>query len=247
MTCREAVFEVFSESDRVLSTSEVVSRIYAKYPDEPWQKNTISAYLIGLSVNHSSSHHYPSIRKHACLYSLGNGRYRMYNPDSDGAWIVTDRGVELADSSDDASIAQDEGELSVEEYSGMSLSLERDLEQNLIAHLDQLEPGLALYQETGVRGQQVDTGAVGRLDLLAVDSNSNVVVIELKVGTADDKVVGQILRYMGWVKRNLANERNVRGIIVASAFNEKIKYAVDPLPNVKLVRYQIQFTFADAE
>jgi hypothetical protein len=246
MTCREAILEVFSGTDRILSTNDVVSKIYAKYSDEPWQRNTISAHLIGLSVNHSSSHHYPSFRKHAFLYSLGNGRYRLYDPDADGSWVVTDRGVELADSSDDVAIAEDEND-NISEMTGVSLSLERDLESNLIGHLDQLEPGLSLFNEGSTRGQQVETGAVGRLDLLATDAEGNIVVIELKVGMADDRVVGQILRYMGWAKRDIANGRNVRGIIVASSFNERIKYAVDPLPNVKLVRYGIQFTFAPAE
>lgn len=243
MTCREAIEAVFQSDPGVLSTSDVIARIYTEHPEEPWQRNTISAHLIGLSVNHSSSHHYPSFRRHAFLFSLGNGRYRLWNPETDGTWEVTPDGVQLVDDSDDVVIAEEAADIN-EAIPGMSLSLERDLEAALIRRLDQLEPGLTIFDDGGVRGHQLDTGIVGRLDLLAKDENGNFVVIELKVGRADDKVVGQILRYMGWVKRNLADSAPVRGIIVASDFNDRIRYAVDAIPGVGLKRYEINFTFA---
>jgi hypothetical protein len=242
MTCREAIENVFQDQAGVLSTSDVISRIYAKHPDEPWQRNTISAHLIGLSVNHSSSHHYPSFRRHAFLFSLGNGRYRRWDPEADGTWEVTPDGVRLVDDSDDVVIAE-EAAVDAEVVSGMSLSLERDLEAALIHRLDQLSPGLTRYTEGGTRGHQLDTGIVGRLDLLARDEQGQLVVIELKVGKADDRVVGQILRYMGWVKRELARGAPVRGIIVASEFNDRIRYAVEAIPGIELKRYEINFTF----
>lgn len=244
MTCREAIDRIFQNESGVLSTSDVISRIYTEHPDEPWQRNTISTYLIGLSVNHSSSHHYPSFRKHAFLFSLGNGRYRRWDPATDGAWEVTPAGVRLVDESDDVVIAE-EAAADEEVMAGMSLSLERDLESALIHRLDQLAPGLTLYSDGGTRGHQLDTGVVGRLDLLAKDEHGHFVVIELKVGKADDKVVGQILRYMGWVKRELAGGALVRGMIVASDFNDRIRYAVEAIPGVELKRYEINFTFTN--
>ena len=45
-----------------------------------------------------------------------------------------------------------------------SLSLERDLERFLLQHLPELEPGLKLYQESGVAGSQVGLETAGRLD-----------------------------------------------------------------------------------
>jgi hypothetical protein len=245
MTCREAIEAVFRDDPGVLSTADVISRIYAMHPDEPWQRNTISAHLIGLSVNHSSSHHYPSFRRHAFLFSLGGGRYRKWYPETDGTWEVTPEGVRLLDDSDDALVAEEEA-ISERAASGMSLSLERDLERALVSRLDQLEAGLRLVNGHGTRGQQLDTGVVGRLDLLAHDQADRFVVIELKVGRADDKVVGQILRYMGWVKRELANGADVRGIIVASDFDDRIRYAVEAIPSVELKRYEINFSFDDA-
>lgn len=200
---------------------------------------------LGLSVNHSSSHHYPTERKHAFLFSLGNGRYRLWDADRDGRWEATQSGVQLADDSEDALIAEEAADVN-DESGGMSLSLERDLEANLIGSLDRLEPGLRLFDQDGMRGQQLDTGVVGRLDLLAIDQQDRLVVVELKVGKADDRACGQLLRYMGWVKREIANGRPVRGIVVANEFSERLRYAVDALSNVELKQYEIRFTFSDS-
>jgi restriction system protein len=54
---------------------------------------------------------------------------------------------------------------------------------------------------------------------LAIDKkNKEFVVIELKKGRNSDAVIGQILRYMGWVTDKSAGSAgyfNVRGIIIA--------------------------------
>ncbi len=242
MTCVDAVKEVFDSDPGVLTTRQVIEKIYAKHREKPWRENTISAHLIGLSVNHPSCIHYPWARKQAFLFSLGNGRYRLWDPDKDGTWIVTDSGVELADESEvdceDAS----------EDIAGSALSFERDLENSLVSDIGQLEQGLAIYNKDDLYGRQLDTGAVGRLDILAVDEEGRLVVIELKAGEVGDQVCGQLLRYMGWVKRELAREgQEVRGIIVASGFKDRLKYAVEAMPNVLLKRYAVNFSFVDEQ
>jgi endonuclease len=245
VTCREAIREVFEAHPGVHTTNEIIEMVYSRYPDQPWQRNTISAHLIGLSVNHSSSHHYPTFRKHAFLFSLGNGRYRLWDRESDGTWEVTPSGVRLVDESEDAIIAEeraDEDETAV----GAGLSLERDLEEHLASNINRLEAGMTLVDYAGSGGQQVDTGSVGRIDLLARDAAGALVVIELKAGTADDRVCGQILRYMGWTRRQISGDREVRGIIVANDFTERLQYAAEAMANVELIRYEVEFSFVVA-
>ncbi len=244
ITCREAIVEAFENESGVLTTDQVTQRVYSRHLDQPWKEGTISCHLIGMSVNHPSSRHYPSQRKHAFLFSLGGGRYRRWNPQRDGTWVVTDTGVQLVDEGGDALMPEDESE-SEADYVGTSVSLERDLERSLLANLEQLKPGLKLYTGEGTSGYQLDTGVVGRLDILAVDNQGNYVVIELKAGEADERVCAQILRYMGWVKRELAKGKPVRGIIVANDFHERARYAVEAMPNVVLKRYQVLFRFLD--
>ena len=74
---------------------------------------------------------------------------------------------------------------------------------------------------------QYPTG-LGPIDILARDkADHNWVVIELKKGKSSDTVVGQLLRYMGWVKKHKASgNEKVRGIIITSAPDDRIKYAM---------------------
>jgi hypothetical protein len=122
----------------------------------------------------------------------------------------------------------------VEEAVETSLSLQRDLENFLVGNLEQLEPGLSLFEEKEKLGKQFDAGPAGRIDVLCVDQHRNLEVLELKAGEADDKVCAQVLRYMGWVQENVAEGRQVRGLIVANGFSEKLKYAVRPVPTIGL-------------
>lgn len=78
-TCREEIEMVFQENPGPLSAVEVIHIIYKRHPGKPWKEGTIRAHLIGLSKNHPSGKHYPSLQEHAFLDFLGNGRYKLRN------------------------------------------------------------------------------------------------------------------------------------------------------------------------
>lgn len=92
-------------------------------------------------------------------------------------------------------------------------------------------------------GQQYDTREVGIIDLLCIDKDTgDYVVIEIKRGNeTSDEVVGQLTRYMGWVKARLAEDKNVHGIILSAGHDEKIKYSISVVPNCHLAIYDVQF------
>jgi endonuclease len=56
-----------------------------------------------------------------------------------------------------------------------------------------------------------------------------------------DRVVGQLLRYMGWVEQNMEPTKPVRGIIVAKEITADLKLASSRLSDVRLVEYEISF------
>jgi RecB family endonuclease NucS len=66
-------------------------------------------------------------------------------------------------------------------------------------------------------------------------------VFELKLSRGPDRAMGQLLRYMGGVRRVLAGQNEVHGIIVAKSIDEKLRYASLPVPNVSLLEYEVNF------
>ena len=67
---------------------------------------------------------------------------------------------------------------------------------------------------------------VGRSDLVYLDSDGNLVVIELKRGHSSDGVVGQILRYIGYLQENVAEDgQEVKGWIVKGDYDESLRLA----------------------
>jgi hypothetical protein len=129
-----------------------------------------------------------------------------------------------------------------------AISVERDLRKYLVPNLTSLEPGLNLYRDQDRDGEEypIDAGRM-RIDILAKDQAGDYVIIELKAGVADSETFGQISAYIGWVKRNLAKDNKVRGIIVANDFEERVKYAAQSVSNIELKRYGLKFEFNDEE
>ena len=66
--------------------------------------------------------------------------------------------------------------------------------------------------------------------------------MELKKGRATDVVVGQLLRYMGFVKEQIAEDNQaVEGAIIALEDDPKLRWALLSVPNVKFYRYKVSF------
>ena len=52
--------------------------------------------------------------------------------------------------------------------------------------------------------------------------------------------MGQLTRYMGWIRKNKKDE-NVKGIIVAGQFDNKLEYARTMVPNTEVFLYEVDF------
>lgn len=131
-----------------------------------------------------------------------------------------------------------------------AFALEKHLEDFLVKNWSNTELGKIydIYEEDGERvGQQYPTDT-GPLDILAVSKDKKtLLVVELKKGRASDTVVGQILRYMGYVHEDLAeNDQTVRGAIIALEDDPKIRRALAVSPNIDFYRYRISFSLIKA-
>jgi restriction system protein len=129
-------------------------------------------------------------------------------------------------------------------------AMEKHLEDFLAENWEQTELGKEydIYEEDGEPvGQQYQTDT-GPLDLLAISKNKRkLLVVELKNGRASDSVVGQVLRYMGYVQEELAeDDQTVHGIIIAQEDDPKLRRAISMVPTIKFYRYQVSFKLIKA-
>ncbi len=139
---------------------------------------------------------------------------------------------------------------SVELVDSASLTfvLEKYLEEFIVSNFQSIFQGtLTLYRDSeGNDGQQYATD-IGQIDILAFEPKSqSFVVIELKKGRSSDQVVGQILRYMGWVKENLCTVgQNVKGLVVCREPDPRLTYALQMTSGIDLRYYDISFKLMD--
>jgi restriction system protein len=131
-----------------------------------------------------------------------------------------------------------------------AFALEQHLEDFLVQNWAHTEFGreYTIYESDGEQvGQQYPTDT-GPLDILAISKDKKtLLVIELKKGRASDVVVGQILRYMGYVQEELAEKgQRVRGVIIALEDDQRIRRALAVSPSIEFYRYQVSFKLMKA-
>ncbi len=83
----------------------------------------------------------------------------------------------------------------------------------------------------------------GPIDILAIRKDkSTLLVVELKKGRVSDNVVGQIQRYMGFVKEELAESNQiVKGVIIGLEDDLRIRRALSVTTNIEYYRYEVSF------
>lgn len=127
----------------------------------------------------------------------------------------------------------------------VAFAMEKHLEDFLVKNWSQTElsKDFEIFEEDGEAvGQQYATDA-GPIDVLAVSRDRRrLLVVELKRGRTSDVVVGQTLRYMGYVKEQIAEAGQVvEGAIIALEDDQKTRWALAAVPNIRFYRYQISF------
>lgn len=204
---------------------------------------TVKVHVDVMSVNYLGRRNHPSTKPgsgHDLFWKLGSDQFRLWVPESDPPprykEDIEKQG--LGDAENVAADGETEDESSVEAEG--SFALEQHLQSYLVRNLGVIEPGLRLYEDEGITGIEFPVG--GRfIDILATDKDGRLVVIELKVSRGYDRVVGQLLRYMGWVDENMKPSQPVRGIIVAKEITADLKLATSRVPDVRLIEYEIDF------
>lgn len=264
MTDRPYVWQMIKEAmDKIgdkATYSKIKKYIHDKYGDV--NDSTITCQIIVCTVNHATRIHYPENKKtriadtkYDFLYTTGRGQVEKYNSEKHGIWeIKEDETGKLIVAEKEKVIFSDDSEVnfSINKNKDFNKSeddeyyfpLESHLRDFIAQNIDTIKingKSLKLYvDDNGLDGIEFRTD-VGIIDILAIDENDNYVVFELKLSRGNDATLGQILRYMGWIKKNLAKDKKVVGVIVAKNIDEKLKYAVTQVENISVFEYVINF------
>mgnify|MGYP000243905519 CR=1 FL=1 len=121
--------------------------------------------------------------------------------------------------------------------------MEKQLEDFIVENWENTDFGKTLdliYEDGDLISQQYRTD-VGPIDILAKRKDGRgYTVIELKKNQTSDDTIGQVLRYMGWVKQELQPEI-VEGLVVAGKYDKRLHYAASMAPNVDVFVYEVSF------
>jgi restriction system protein len=125
-------------------------------------------------------------------------------------------------------------------------ALEKHLEEFLVENWEKTELGKKydiFNEDDELVGQQYETDT-GPIDILAISKDKKeLLVVELKRGRASDAVVGQVQRYMGYIKDEVAEDnQEVKGVIIAFENDLKIKRALSVTKNIDFYTYKVDFT-----
>lgn len=122
--------------------------------------------------------------------------------------------------------------------------LEKYLEEFIVSNFQTIFKGeLKIYEDEDKNDGQQYVTDIGPIDILAFEPKTNsFVVIELKKGRPSDQVIGQILRYMGWVKQNLCLAgQAVKGLVICRDPDPKLSYALEMINNIDVRYYSVSF------
>ena len=121
-----------------------------------------------------------------------------------------------------------------------TLLYEREVQTYLSENLALLgDPGLELIQtEYPIKFGKES----GRIDVLAKDSNGDLLVIEVKRGVAGRSAVGQVQSYMGFLTTEFPNKK-IRGLLVAMGLDESARAALLVTNNIGYFEFKTRFDF----
>ena len=134
---------------------------------------------------------------------------------------------------------------------------EQHLQQYLVNHWEQMELSeqWEIYSDADdpEAGVEFSTG-IGRPDILLTHtSEARVCILELKKGSTSDRAVGQLLRYVGWVRDHIEDlegvsaNADVEGRLIVNEPSEKLEYAISVVPELMLYEYEMEVALVKSD
>ena len=210
------------------------------HPMKEWLRQHPDSVPDGLDATLSTSHRLQTgLRAAGWSVETSDTEVRLVRPaDSSRREQIDDV---LGPVTDETSEVGDDNDSALPEA---TFALEYQLRDFLSQNLASLRLGdghLTLYVDPAGRDGVEYPTAVGPIDLLAVDPAGNFTIFEMKRARTADRAVGQLARYMGWIRHTIGRGKGVNGVIVAKIIDDRLRYAASVIPGVALFEYRVEF------
>ncbi len=121
--------------------------------------------------------------------------------------------------------------------SSNNFSYEKDLKKSMVSQISELFPEYKIYGENNEGVEYIIEGK--KIDILLEKNDGNLYAIELKSGTANYKVFGQLSMYLGLLMDRFP-EKEIRGCIVAGQIDHTLKSATRTTELITLKTYKMK-------
>ena len=171
----------------------------------------------------------------------------------DALWWFLDQTSEVASGEGTGEILELAGQtesdvLGANQHFGLQRHLHQFLRDNWNG-IELFKEDREIYREPGDEEAGYEYPCdVGRIDLLVKHKReARWLVIELKRGQSTDQTIGQLSRYIGWVKQHLASkDETVQGMIISRDVDRALQYALHAVPNIDVQLYEVEFRLRPA-
>tara|TARA_R110000744_G_scaffold149756_2_gene262926 strand:+ start:423 stop:1178 length:756 start_codon:yes stop_codon:yes gene_type:complete len=123
-----------------------------------------------------------------------------------------------------------------------NFSYEKDLKTSMVSQITELFPEHKIYGENNEGIEYLIEGK--KIDILLEKNDGSLFAIELKSGTANYKVFGQLSMYLGLLMDKFP-EKTIRGCIVAGEIDNTLKSATKTTELVMLKTYKMKLELQD--
>jgi hypothetical protein len=121
--------------------------------------------------------------------------------------------------------------------SSNNFSYEKDLKKSMTSQINELFPEYKIYGENNEGVEYLIEGK--KIDILLEKNDGNLLAIELKSGTGNYKVFGQLSMYLGLLMERFP-EREIRGCIIAGEIDNTLKSATKTSALITLKTYKMK-------
>jgi hypothetical protein len=155
-----------------------------------------------------------------------------------------DNGLDFNEYQNNLSLKNDNSSNDDFEYpeSTNNFSYEKDLKTSMVMQINELFPYYKIYGENNEGVEYLIEGK--RIDILLEKNDGSLLAVELKSGTANYKVIGQILMYLGLLIDKFPN-KTINGCIIAGEIDTTLKSASKTLNNVFLKTYRMKLELSN--